>query len=44
VALRAEVEGDSSSHVAARGRDGRHGHIVRREVFASVLVGVMQLL
>jgi len=31
VAARAEVEGYSSSHVAARGPDGRRGHIVRRE-------------
>ena len=37
VAARAEVEGDSSSRVAARGLDDRRGHIVRREALASVL-------
>jgi len=37
VAVRAEVEGVSSSHVAARGLDGRRGYTVRREGLASVL-------
>ena len=31
VAARAGVKGDSSSHVAARGPDGRRVHIVWRE-------------
>ena len=35
--VRTEVEGDSSSYVAARGLDGRRGYTVWREALASVL-------
>ena len=44
VAARAEVEGDSASHVGARGLDGRRGYVVRREGLASVLGEGVQLL
>ena len=44
VTARAEVEGDSSSHVAARGLDGRRGYIVEGSRLHHFLEGVMQLL